>query len=357
MFKYILISSASILPMQAFADITVGTPDSPLKVYGVFDFGVNYSHSGAIDSHDFQSGMDYASRLGLKLNQKLNDDVSLIGNAESWIDLREMELVRKTNFARSLYIGLNSKSYGTLVYGRIMPIVSGATEELFTAPFAPSALGYQAYDLGVGAPTYDFRSSKAISYTTPKFKDIAVSLLYTPNQMVGKGAQVTDAKNYGIMSVYDDGIYHVSASYNELVSNYSIIYQNETLKNIKTKDFRILGQYKINKNLSVIGTAAYIKPNIPDAASAQIYGTVINFEQPKYNFKTAIYRREVDKQDRSAMIYSVGSNYHITKNLDAYIRAEYIANNSNATYTTNSIPLEGAGDDPSTYGVGLKFVF
>lgn len=357
MLKYVLISGLFILPMKSFADIQVGDSNSPFKVYGVFDYGVNYSHSGVVNSHDFQSGMDYASRLGLKLNLKLNDDLAIVGNAESWIDLRKMDFVRDTTFARAEFIGISSKKYGTLLYGRQALNASGVYEELFATALAPSALSYQAYDLGTGAPTFDFRSSRAITYTTPNFKNTTLTFHYTPNQMVGDASKVLDAKNYAAMAVYDDGTNRISASYNELISNYSVEYNGVIYDEIKTKDYRVFALKRLNKNLSVIGTANYLKPNSPDAVSAQIYGTMINFEQPKYNLKAALYHRQVDKQDVSAMIYAVGANYHINKNLDAYIRAEYIDNNSKAKYTMNNILLEGPGDDPSTYGIGLKFMF
>jgi len=357
MFKYILIPCVFILPMKSFADIQLGDSNSPFKVYGVFDYGVNYSHSGVVSSHDFQSGMDYASRLGLKLNLKLNDDIAIVGNAESWIDLRKMEFVRDETFARGEFIGVSSKKYGTLLYGRQMLNASGVYEELFATAFAPSTLSYQAYDLGTGAPTFDFRSSRAITYTTPNFKNTTLTFLYTPNQMVGDASKVLDAKNYAAMAVYDDGTNRISASYNELISNYSVDYNGVVYNEIKTKDYRVFALKRLNKKLSVIGTANYLKPNSPDAVSAQIYGTMINFEQPKYNLKAALYHRQVDKQDLSAMIYAVGANYHINKHLDAYIRAEYIDNNGKAKYTMNNILLEGPGDDPSTYGIGLKFMF
>ncbi|MGQ1271608.1 porin [Acinetobacter baumannii] len=357
MFKYILLSSACVLPVKIFADIQVGDSNSPFKVYGVLDYGVNYSHSGAGSSHDFQSGMDYASRLGLKLNIKLNDDLAIVGNAESWIDLRKMDFVRDETFARGEYIGVSSKKYGTVLYGRQMLNVSGVYEELFASSFAPATLSYQAYDLGTGAPTFDFRSSRAITYTTPKFNNITLSFLYTPNQMVGDASKVLDAKNYGAMAVYDDGVNRISASYNELVSNYSVNYNGIIYDDIKTKDYRLFALKRLNKNLFITGTANYLKPDSPDAVSAQIYGTMINFEQPKYNLKAALYHRQVDKKDMSAMIYAVGANYHINKHLDAYVRAEYIDNNSKAKYTMNNILLEGPGDDPSSYGIGLKFMF
>lgn len=301
--------------------------------------------------------MDYASRLGLKLNLKLNDDVAIVGNAESWIDLRKMELVRDETFARGELIGIRSKKYGTLLYGRQMLNISGALEELFATSFAPSTLTYQAYDLGTGAPTFDFRSSRAITYTTPNFKNTTLTFLYTPNQMVGEAPKVLDAKNYAAMAVYDDGINRISASYNELVSNYSVNYNGIVYDEIKTRDYRTFVQRKINKNLTIIGTANHLKPNSPDAVSAQIYGTMIDFQQPKYNLKAAIYHRQVDKHDLSAMIYAFGANYHFNKHLDAYIRAEYINNSSKARYTMNNILLESPGDDPSTYGIGLKFMF
>lgn len=117
MLKYVLISSACILPIKSFADIQVGDSNSPFKVYGVFDYGLNYSHSGAVSSHEFQSGMDYASRLGLKLNLNLNDDLSIIGNAESWIDLHKMDFVRDETFARGEYIGVSSKNMAQYYMG------------------------------------------------------------------------------------------------------------------------------------------------------------------------------------------------------------------------------------------------
>lgn len=357
MLKYIIITTSFILPINAFADIKVGGENSPFSIYGVFDFGVNYSHSGVQDSHGFQSGMDYASRLGLKLNLPLNDDISIVGNAESWIDLRKMEFARDTTFARGEYIGFSSKKYGTLLYGRQMLNTSGALEELFATTFAPSTLSYQAYDLGTGAPTFDFRSSRAITYTTPKTKNTTVTFLYTLNQMVGDAVYVLDAKNYAVMAVYDDNTNHFSASYNELISNYSVNYKGVIYDEIKTRDYRIFLQRKLNKDLTIMGTANYLKPNSPDAVSAQIYGMMLNFEQPKYSLKAATYHRKVDKQDQAAMIYAFGANYHINKQLDAYVRAEYINNNSNATYTLNDISIEGPGDDPSTYGVGLRFIF
>ncbi|WP_228732264.1 porin [Acinetobacter seifertii] len=247
MMNKFLVYCTIFVPLSAFADIQVGGENSPLKVYGIIDYGLNYSHSNVESSYSFQSGMDYASRIGLKLNYKLNDDFSIIGNVESWIDLKEMEFVRETPFARSEFIGVNSDTYGKLVYGRIMPSVAGALEELFATPFSPTSIAVQAYDLGFGAPTYDVRTSKSISYTTPKYNNSTLTIVYSPNQMVGEAPAVTNAKLYGALYIYDNGVNRISASYNELVSNNSVNYNNQILNDIKTKDYRALVQKKLIK--------------------------------------------------------------------------------------------------------------
>lgn len=356
MLRTMVVSGACIISHSALAGIPIA--NLPVQAYGVLDFGAKYSHSDAGDDHGFQSGMGSTSRIGLKLDAKVNDDIEIIGALESGIDLKEFEFLKDTTFNRAANIGIQSKKYGTLLYGRQYNAAIGLDDDPFLGVSAYSpfvSVGASSSGLGAGSLSMESRASRAISYTTPNIQNIKTQVLYTPNQAIGPHG--IDAENYGLMSIYDDGINRLGFSYNELINNNAVVYNNKTYSNVKTRLFHSTIGHTFNQVLKLSSGFAYFKPDSPNAVSAQIYNIGVVYNQAKYSLRSAIYYREVDQQDKAATAFSIGGEYHINKYLDAYVRSGYVFNNEKSKYTVNSTIVDENGDDPSSYATGLRFRF
>ena len=186
----------------------------PVSVYGTIDVGVAYQSSGVgvngatgveyqawTTTRNFggsqtmvsENALEY-SRLGIKINQPVTRDVTVIGQAEAWINPLSGSLMdscksiaqnagvpdAKQNatfdsagcgqaFSRGLFAGIASKTYGTLTFGRqnapLMALIAGYDPQGGAPAF--SFLGYSGAVGGAGT-TEASRWNNAIRYVYAK---------------------------------------------------------------------------------------------------------------------------------------------------------------------------------------------
>ncbi|WP_151962942.1 porin [Acinetobacter oleivorans] len=328
------------------------------KPYGTLDYGYFYSYSDAGENHDFKSGMASTSQLGMNFKYKLNEDISIIGKLESGVNLKEAEFIRDTLFNRQENIGIESERFGKLLYGRQHIALAGLADDPFLGVTAFSPLVMVAASssgLGTGSTSLDYRASKSWSYRTPRLNNFKTKIIYTSNMGVGKKGP--NVKNFGVLSTYDNKIHKVGFSYNELINNKTSILNKEVYHDVKTKLYNTVYGYKPNDNLRFSFNYYYLKPDSPDAVSAKIYGFGVFYNKPKYILRTSIFHRDVKEHQLSATAFAIGAEYHLTPNLDTYIRAGYVRNNENSKFTVNGTPVLGYGDDPYSIGYGFRFRF
>ena len=166
-----------------------------LAIYGIIDGGVEIGDYGHGTKARVQSSMGSASRLGFKGERSFGDDLSAYFQLEAGVSIDNGQntghssnvsnpgqgasssaSVNSTGvaiFSRNTFVGLNSKTFGDLRFGRdYVPIYS------ITSPSDPFTIG--------GATAFRLWSSASITrfdnglfYATPKFAGIQGKFAYS----------------------------------------------------------------------------------------------------------------------------------------------------------------------------------
>lgn len=166
-----------------------------LAIYGIIDGGVEIGDYGHGTKARVQSGMGSASRLGFKGERSFGDDLSAYFQLEAGVSIDNGQntghssnvsnpgqgasssaSVNSTGvaiFSRNTFVGLNSKTFGDLRFGRdYVPIYS------ITSPSDPFTIG--------GATAFRLWSSASITrfdnglfYATPKFAGFQGKFAYS----------------------------------------------------------------------------------------------------------------------------------------------------------------------------------
>jgi len=171
-----LIPTRSLLALTALATSTAAWAAPDIDIYGSVDLYLNHmrSSSGA-NVTSMEDGAQLRSRLGLKGHQEVNDIHGFI----DYVSFQWEKGLRSDNgtgagngFDRQSWIGLGSKSWGELRFGRqgTVPFKRGS----YIDPSART-LGSMVNNLGVPS-----RYDNTIAYIAPKQGDFLFEVQYSP---------------------------------------------------------------------------------------------------------------------------------------------------------------------------------
>lgn len=150
------------------------------EVYGEVHLSIDFSDNEAdpVTGNDDSalSVNSNTSKLGFKGSEKLSDNLSVIWQYETEVELDEGDIAVK---GRDTYGGLKG-SWGTLKAGKLStPMKSASSKiDIFTNARADHNVMIGIID---GASTFDNRLANTVGYTTPKFGGIDLGLSYTPD--------------------------------------------------------------------------------------------------------------------------------------------------------------------------------
>lgn len=219
-----------------------------VTLYGIYDIGVAYQTHGAPLSQDFAQGLNYLiaknsnhsitsvapnalsqSRLGLKGNEKINDDLSLVFVAElafnpqsgnlsdgvkalthnNGLALQDQKSGGDSTRAGQLFsgpinAGLSSKTWGALTIGRqVSPLLDGLIKyDAMGGGYAFSVFGFSGLAGGAGS-SEDGRLDDALKYAY-KLGDFHAAALYqfpSTDSSPGKGEQLNVGYEHAGFSV------------------------------------------------------------------------------------------------------------------------------------------------------------
>ncbi|RIX46896.1 MAG: porin [Rhodocyclales bacterium GT-UBC] len=169
-------------------------PDG-LAIYGIVDAGVEFGNYGQGTKTRIQSGLGSASRLGFKGERSFGDDLSAYFQLEAGVSIDNGQntghssnvsnpgqggassaSVNSTGvavFSRNTFIGLNSRTFGDLRFGRDYTPIYSLTSA--SDPF--SIGGATAFRLWSSAAASRF--DNALFYATPSFAGFQAKLAYS----------------------------------------------------------------------------------------------------------------------------------------------------------------------------------
>jgi GBP family porin len=166
---------------------TAAHAQSSVSLYGLVDAGITYTNN--VKGHaNWQetSGSVNSSRWGLRGNEDLGDGLRAIFTLEGGFSTNNGTLGQGgREFGRQAFVGLASKDYGTVTFGRQYDIMVDYVE--------PLGLAGQQYGGTFSAHPFDndnldntFRLNNAVKYESPNFGGLKFGAVYAFSNTAGQ---------------------------------------------------------------------------------------------------------------------------------------------------------------------------
>lgn len=213
-FKYSLIISSLLVACSVQAE-------SAVTIYGRIDTGIAYDNYGG-DTHKdntitMQSGLNTASRIGIKGIEEITDDLSVGFRLENRFasDSGALKGGLKGNkiFEGCSYLTVSSKKFGEVSAGRISGISSGSGA--YDLQFFMDSFGGGTYGIGL-APVKSSRIDNMITYRTPMLAGFQGTLQYS---MKTEESEEGDENTSDVDKFYAGGLRYKNGNLN-LVAAY-----------------------------------------------------------------------------------------------------------------------------------------
>jgi predicted porin len=171
-------TTAALLALSAFAG--AAHAQSSVTLYGIADAGVLYNNN-VKGSSSVSLSTANSSRFGLKGSEDLGGGLSAIFNLENGYNIANGGLSQGgLLFGRKAFVGLSSRTYGTVTAGRQYSVSNDATSQFASgADWAASGLGYGTRAADVDNVDTTNRIQNTVKYTSPSFAGLTVGLLYS----------------------------------------------------------------------------------------------------------------------------------------------------------------------------------
>jgi predicted porin len=189
----------------------VGTAhaQSSVTLYGLLDTGLDFA-SNVNGQHLWQisSGVTAGSRWGLRGNEDLGGGLSAIFKLEAGINSANGAAGSGLAFSRNAYVGLSSKTAGTITLGRQWdPIVD------LIGPYSLNQLyggWYFSHPNDMDNLDNGFAISNAVKYTSPNIGGFTGEALYS---FGGQAGQFSNDSAYSGALSYTNGPFSIGAGY------------------------------------------------------------------------------------------------------------------------------------------------
>lgn len=337
-----------------------------VQVYGRAHVSLDYLDDGK--NYNEVNLSSNSSRLGFKVNQKVNDDLNVFAQIEQEVNFASgSKNDNGVDFAtRDTFVGLKSNSYGQVRVGR------------FDSPFkvARSPVNHFGDMVGdvrnitrQGNLKFDERNANTIEYKSPSFANgfnvLAALSMHDKNQIekdstTGEGKD--DNKAYDIALTYKAGAINAVAAYEKYEDNASNVDQDKD--KLGRDSFRLAGAYDFTEQFN-LGAMYQFSQHDDDKANpdVQIFGVSGEYKiTPKTSVRGEYFYRDVDTKDANASLIAVGVEHKIDKTLRVYSNLSTTLNDSNSNITPwkegRSTTVAGEkGKNATGLSLGLRYDF
>jgi predicted porin len=336
-----------------------------VTIYGILDAGLVAERGGkAGNITKVTSGVANASRIGFRGVEDLGGGLSAIFTLETGFKADDGALDNTSNvlFNRQAFVGLRSKTAGTLTLGRQYTPWYNAFAQVGD-PFAAGLAG-SAKNLfpTTGA---NVRNSNAVVYQTPVYNGLSGEVFYG----FGEQAEASAGRQLGAAVSYANGPLNVRLAYNNRNNDTATglaptverdIGHNSLLAvNYDFKVAKAFFMYGSNKGLNSVAypnatayTATAVAPST-DTRNALIGATVPVGAAGNF---IASYATVDDKQfNRDAHQWALGYTHSLSKRTTTYLSYGKINNKNGASFTVGNNAEAGSGD--SAFNVGVRHTF
>jgi GBP family porin len=197
---------------------------STVTLYGIIDNGIAYTNSVASSiktqgAHRWSAATGFGSgdRWGLVGNEDLGGGLSAVFRLEAGFSgINGTSSQGGRLFGRQAYVGLSSKTYGTLTMGRQYDYTFDYVAPLLSWLLFGSIYGAHIGDVDDSFQT--FRLNNTVKYEVSPLSGLKLGTLYAFSNQAGgaNGAGVANNRAYAFGLDYARGPLHVVASYLDL---------------------------------------------------------------------------------------------------------------------------------------------
>jgi len=346
---------------------------SNVTIYGILDAGITAERGAAAGNvTKVTSGAASASRIGFKGTEDLGGGLSAIFKLETGARIDDGTLdATNTLFNREAYVGLSSKTAGTLTIGRQYTPYYETLRDVGD----PFAMGYAGTAKNLfPVASYMTRNSNAVVYKTPDLAGFTAAVSYSLGE---QNSDSSAARQVGGAVAYKNGPLNVAVAYNMKNNDTSTVKTNGVghnsliAANYDFKVVKVFGAYSKDSGLGSAPINGASTTTLPAAtATTNAFGytfapsqdstdALIGVTAPVGTAGTlmASYIDKNDKEfaNRDASQWAIGYNYALSKRTSTYVAYAKIKNKNGAGYTVGNNSEAGTGD--KAFNVGVKHSF
>lgn len=339
---------------------------SNVTIFGIMDAGIVSERGGKGGNvTKVSSGVANASRIGFKGTEDLGGGLSAVFLLEGGIkgDTGESD-VSGSVFQRQAYVGLVSKSAGTLTLGRQYTPWYNAFVQVgdpFQAGLAGSAKNiFPANGINV-------RNSNSVYYKSPDLMGVTAEVFYA----AGEQKESSTGRQLGASIGYKNGDFEGRLAYNNrnndtVVNN--VVVGNDIGHNTLLAvnyDFKVVKAYAMfgsNKGLNSVAyptgsDTAYTVAKVAPSTDSRDYLLGATVPVSAAGSLVASVARADDRQaaNRDANQYAIGYLHKLSPRTTTYMSYAKIKNKNGASFTVGNNAESGTGD--SAYNVGIRHTF
>ena len=350
----------------------VAQAQSSVVIYGTVDAGFVSERGGKAGTvNKIDSGMASASRIGFKGTEDLGSGLSALFVLESGFNVDNgQQDVAGTLFNRQAYVGLSSKTAGTVTLGRQYTPWYNTLSKV-ADPFAAGYAG-SAKNL---FPANTTRTSNTVLYTSPNFNGFDADVAYSAANN-GQESLVSSkiGRQMGASVGYANGPLNARLAYNttsnDQVGIGGAVVSPGSARNwlaAANYDFAVAKAYVaygVNKGLNSSTRNNANAGNLFNVASTggltndsttALIGATVPVGPAGTVMASIIHVNDKNNSNADANQFAVGYSYALSKRTSTYASYAKISNKNNAGYTVGNNSNVGSGDQAFNVGVRHSF--
>jgi predicted porin len=360
--KYIM--KKTLISLAVLAASGSAFAQSNVTIYGIMDAGIVAERGGKNGNvSKVSSGVANASRIGFKGTEDLGGGLSAVFLLEGGIkgDTGESD-VAGSSFQRQSYVGLVSKSAGTLTLGRQYTPWYNAFVQVgdpFQAGLSGSAKNlFPANGINV-------RNSNSVFYKSPDLNGVTAEVFYA----AGEQKEASTGRQLGASIGYQNGNLNARLAYNNrnndvvvsnVVTDREIGHNTLLAVNYDFKVAKAFFMFGSNKGLNSVaypnGTAYTAAAVAPSTDSRNwLLGATVPVSAAGSLVASVARADDRNVANRDANQYAIGYLHKLSPRTTTYMSYGKIKNKNGASFTVGNNAESGSGD--SAYNVGIRHSF
>jgi len=338
----------------------VAQAQSSVVIYGTVDAGF-VSERGGVNGNvnKLDSGIASASRLGFKGTEDLGSGLSALFLLESGFSVDNgQQDVAGSLFNRQAYVGLSSKTTGTLTLGRQYTPIYNTLAKVAD----PFAVGYAGSAKNL-FPS-NTRTSNTVLYTSPSYNGFDGDVAYTFGE---NAASNKIGRKIGASVGYSNGPLNARVAYNN-TQNDTATTETGSGRNwlaAANYDFAVAkayAAYGVNKGLNsairnngTVNAFNYTSAGFSTDSTTALLGVTVPVGPAGTVMASYIHVNDKDVANADANQFALGYSYALSKRTSTYASYAKISNKNNAGYTVGNNSNVGTGD--KAFNVGVRHSF